>query len=75
MKIIKSSNHRILERSAAEAVAYKSAAVLAPIAGVLGGLLSKNQTKVFRTDKVSSLETCTHRPFAKVCKPILKHHF
>jgi hypothetical protein len=26
MKIIKSSNHRILERSAAEAVAYKCAA-------------------------------------------------
>jgi hypothetical protein len=42
MKFIKSSNHRVLERSAAEAVAYKSAAVLAPIAGVLGGRLSKN---------------------------------
>ena len=42
MEFNKSSNHRMLERSAAEAVAYKSAAVLAPPAGVLGRLLSKN---------------------------------
>jgi hypothetical protein len=42
MKFIKSSNHRVLERSAAEAVAYKSAAVPAPHAGVLGDRLSKN---------------------------------
>ena len=35
----------MLERSAAEAVAYKSAAVFAPIDGVLGRLLSKNYAK------------------------------
>ena len=70
MKIIKSSNHRILERSAAEAVAYKSAAVRsAPIVGVLGRIVEKPRLKslfLLRTDKVSSLGACTHQPFLKV---------
>ena len=48
MKIIKSPNHRILERSAAEAVPYKSAAVRsALLAGVLSTRVEfKNSTNV-----------------------------
>ena len=72
MKIIQSSNHRILERSAAEAVAYKSAAVRsAPLAGVLSTSGEKPRLKslfLLRTDKVSSLGAWTHRPFVKVSK-------
>ena len=69
-----SSNHQIIEYwrgRRQRAVAYKSAAVRsAPIAGVLGDVLSKSQ--FFRTDKVSSLGACTHWPFAKVPKTIVK---
>ena len=35
----------------------------------------KTSPKGFRTDKVSSLGACTHRPFAKVAKTLVKPHF
>ena len=35
----------------------------------------KTSPKGFRTDKVSSLGACTHRPFAKVPKTLVKPHF
>ena len=73
------SKRRMLEGSAAEAVACKSAAVRsAPIAGVLGGIVEKPRLKslfLLRTDKVSSLGACTHRPSAKVIRILLKPHF
>ena len=69
----------MLERSAAEAVAYKSAAVRsAPLAGVLSTRVEKPQLKslfLLRTDKVSSLEACTHQPFLKVSRTLVKLHF
>ena len=69
----------MLVRSAAEAVAYKSAAVCsAPFVGVLGPRVEKPRLKslfLLRTDKVDSLGACTHQPFLKVTRTLVKPHF
>ena len=41
----------------------------------MGTRLRKTSTNVFRTDKISSLGACTHRPFVKVTRTQVKHHF
>ena len=35
----------------------------------------KNSTNVFRIDEINSLGAGTHRPFAKVTRTLVKHHF
>ena len=50
----------------------------APIAGVLGRIVEKPRLKsvfLLRTDKVSSVGACTHQPFLKVTRTLVKLHF
>ena len=53
----------------------RSVAALRTYCRRVGRPLAKNLSKSFRTDKVNSLGACTHRPFAKVPKTFVKHHF
>ena len=59
---IRSSNHRVLERSAAEAV----------LAGVLSPRVEFPRLTSFRIDTVSSLGACTHPPDWKVIETLVK---
>ena len=50
----------------------------APLAGVLGSRVEKPRLKslfLLRTDKVNSLGACTHQPFLKVTRTLVKAHF
>ena len=68
-----------LPRPGARRRRRRSAAVRsAPLVGVLGPRVEKPRLKSFfllRTDKVSSLGACTHQPFLKVTRTLVKPHF